>query len=125
MMIYLMATTGLHRENHSCLVKFMVLYNFHPSQYSKLFRAQTDLSESYCAHCLLLQEKVKLAVATSVLQATRNSVFPSIHVQSMEHHVLDNDFRDDQNIIVIKLIVNICFDYFFYTCLLVCMLRGF
>ena len=52
-------------------------------------------------------KKVKLAVTTSVLQETRNSVFTSIQVHSMENHVLDSDFRDDHITVIIKLIVNI------------------
>ena len=44
----------------------------------------------------------KLAITMSVLEETRNTLFPSIQEHSKENHILDSEMRDDHITVIIK-----------------------
>ena len=73
-------------------------------------------------YMVMLYKKVKLAITTSVQQETRNSVFSSIQVHSMENHVLDTDLRDDHITVMIRLMINMHLTTFLHE-LLMCIQR--
>ena len=56
----------------------------------------------------------KLAITMSVLEETRNTLFPSIQGHSKENHILDSEMRDDHITVIIKEIVNHYLKLFFH-----------
>ena len=56
----------------------------------------------------------KLAITMSVLEETRNTLFPSIQDHSKENHILDSEMRDDHITVIIKEIVNHYLKLFFH-----------
>ena len=46
----------------------------------------------------------KIAITMSVLEETRNTLFPSMQDHSKENHILDSEMRDDHITVIIKIV---------------------